>query len=149
MFFAALSTLLLLGLLGVYGVRIAEVSGTAGGYELTVRYASVSRPGLATPWSVEVRRPGGFQGPVTLATTDEYFDLFDENGLDPDPQKATDDGQRIIWEFEAPEQGDTLTVSFDARIEPAQQLRRVAARTAVLDDGAVAVSVDYATFVMP
>ncbi|MGH8884494.1 MAG: hypothetical protein ACRDYX_04840 [Egibacteraceae bacterium] len=149
LFFVSLSALLLLGMLNVYGVRTAEVSGNAGGYELTVRYASVTRPGLATPWAVQVRRAGGFEGPITIASTDAYFDLFDENGLDPDPAKATSDGERIIWQFEAPEASEVLTISFDARIEPGQQLRRVAATTAILDRGAPAVSVDYQTFVMP
>lgn len=56
-FFIGTSLFLLLGALGVFGVRMAEVSGAGGGYEVRVTYAEVSRPGLATPWEVEVRRP--------------------------------------------------------------------------------------------
>ena len=148
-FFAVLSMFLLLAMLNVYGVRTGEASARGGGYELTVHYATISRPGLATPWSLEVRRPGGFQGPITIASTAEYFELFDENSLDPDPSKATSDSDRIIWEFEAPENGDTLTVSFDARIEPGQQLTRVVATTSVLERGTPAASVRYQTLVMP
>lgn len=136
-------------MLNFFGVRTAEVSDSGGGYELTVHYASVTRPGLATPWSAEVRRTGGFEDPVTIASTNAYFDLFDENGLDPDPSKVTSDGERIIWEFEAPEEGDTLAISFDARIEPGQQFARTTATTTVMQDGAPVASVRYRTFVMP
>ena len=78
---ALLGAVLLLGATNLLGVRGGSVTATGGGYELTVTYATVSRPGLATPWTVHVRRPGGFQGPVTIATTGQYFHLFDENGL--------------------------------------------------------------------
>ena len=146
-FTIGLAGFLLLGALNVYGVRSGEVSATGGGYELEVRYAKVSRPGLATPWSVEVTRPGGFDGPVTLATTASYFDAFDENGLDPDPTESVSDGERIVWTFDA--QGERLSVSFDARIEPGMQLRSVKATTELLEDGRPVASVRYRTFLMP
>jgi len=144
----ALFAFLLLAALNVFGVRTSEVTATDGGYELTVRYASVTRPGLASPWSLEIRHEGGFDGPVTVATTASYFELFDENGLDPDPSSAVSDGEHIIWEFEEPP-GDVLVVSFDARIEPAAQLTWIHATTSVLEDGAPVVSATYRTFVMP
>ena len=149
-FFIGTSLFLLLGALGVFGVRMAEVSGTGGGYEVTVTYAEVSRPGLATPWEVEVRRPGGFGAEtLRLATTSTYFDIFDENGLDPTPMEATSDAERTIWTFTTPPAGDILTASFDARIEPAVQLTTAQATTAVLDGAEAVASVSYATFVMP
>ncbi len=150
LFFCALALFLLLGLLNVYGVRTREKTEAGGGYELTLTYTSVTRPGLATPWSVEVRRPGGFDsGLVTVAATSSYFDAFDENGLDPDPARSTSDGERTIWQFEPPT-GDTLTVSFDARIEPGVQLTRVKGEVAVLGPaGDDVVSAAFSTFVMP
>lgn len=147
LFATGLAVFLALGLLGVLGVRSAEVEAAADGYELTVAYTAVSRPGLATPWSVEVRRAGGFDEPITLATTSAYFDLFDENGLDPDPATATQDAERVYWTFEPPP-GEVLAVSFDARIEPAAQSGQPAT-TAVLVDWQAVVSVDYRTRVMP
>jgi hypothetical protein len=90
---------------------------------------------------------GGFNGPVTIATTGDYFDLFDENGLDPDPEAATTNGDLLIWEF-GPPHGDVLTVTFDARLEPASHLRR-SAETSVLVDRDAVVSVRYSTVVMP
>lgn len=144
---ALLLTFLLLGVVGAFGVRVATASATGGGYELTVTYAAVSRPALATPWSVEVRHRGGFNGPITIATTNDYFDLFDENGFDPDPTRVTATPESIVWEFEPPP-GDTLMVSLDARLEPRIQWGR-SATTSVLMDGKPVVAVSYRTRVMP
>jgi hypothetical protein len=143
-----LSGFLLLGLLGVYGVRTRSVHAAGGGYELTVRYGAVTRAGLATVWDVEVRKPGGFDDPVTLASTASYFALFDENGLDPDPATATTQGDLLVWEFEPPPTGDTLMISFDARIEPAVQWGKEG-ETSVLVDGEAVVTVRYRTWVIP
>ena len=149
LFMVALLVFLLLGLLNVFGVRTRETSGAGAGWELSVRYASVTRPGLATPWSVQVRRPGGFSGSVRVATTEEYLDLFDQNDLSPDPTSATSDGQRTIWEFEAPDGAEEMTISLDARVEPGVQLTGVEATTSVLDQDRPAVSVTYRTWVTP
>ncbi|HEX6263619.1 MAG TPA: hypothetical protein VF097_12305 [Actinomycetota bacterium] len=138
---------LVLGAANFLGVRPATVSASGGSLELSVRYASVSRPGLATPWSVRVRSPGGFDGPVVLSTTSSYFEMFDENGLDPDPQRATATGEALVWEF-APPEGEVLTVDYDARLEPAFHTGR-SATTSVLVDGDPVVSVTYRTVVMP
>ncbi|MBA2313068.1 MAG: hypothetical protein H0V97_09760, partial [Actinobacteria bacterium] len=57
---------------------------------------------------------------MTVATTLDYFELFDENGLDPDPSAATVSGELLVWTFDPPE-GETLTVALDARLGPAVQ----------------------------
>ena len=147
---AALGIFLALGALGFYGVRTRTTTASGGGYELSVRYASVSRPGLATPWSFEVTRPGGFPDGLTVAVTSSYFDAFDENGLGPAPVEESTDGELTIWRF-GPSAGDTLSVSFDARIEPGVQLTTVKGRLEVLAGatGPTAVGVDFSTFVMP
>jgi hypothetical protein len=142
-----LGVFLALGALNTFGVRSDHVSASGGGYELTVTFAAVSRPGLATPWNVEVRHPGGFDGPITIATTLDYLNMFDENGLDPDPSSSTATEEVVIWEFEPPD-GDTLGISFDARLEPAVQSGR-SGKTAVLVDGEAVVRVGYTTRVMP
>ncbi len=149
-FVVALVVFLALGFLNLYGVRTKEASATGGGYEVTVTYTSVTRPGLATPWSVEIRRPGGFgEDLVALAVTASYFDAFDENGLDPDPSESVNDGERTIWRFDPPP-GDVMTVSFDARIQPDVQMSRVKGSASVLDpSGADVVTVDFRTLVLP
>jgi len=148
LFMVALTVFLALGVLNVYGVRTREVSATAGDDRLTVRYASVSRPGLASPWSVELRRAGGFRSDtVTLSADAAYFDIFDENGVEPDPVESRNDGDRIVWTFLAPV-GDTLTFSLDARIEPAVQLKRARGNVSV-PGTEQPLSVGFSTFVMP
>jgi hypothetical protein len=112
-----------------------------------VTYGQVSRGGLATPWSFEVHRPGGFDGPITVATKTSFLDMFDENGFDPEPSSMTATPDEVIWEFEPPE-GDTLGVSLDARIEPGVHWAREG-ETSVLVDGRKVVTARYKTWVMP
>ena len=147
-FLALVFAFVLAGVLGLFGVRTGTVRAGGGGYELEVRYAKVARPGLSVPWAVTIRRPGGFDGPVTLTTTGPYFDLFDENSFDPDPVASTADGEDMIWEFEPPDDGDTLEISLDTRVGPNVQWGK-SATTSVLEDGQPVVAVDYSTWIMP
>ncbi|MGQ0519530.1 MAG: hypothetical protein ACT4PX_00080 [Actinomycetota bacterium] len=137
-----------LGAVGVFGVRTGTARSSGGGYTVEVRYPEVARPGLSVPWSVTVHRRGGFDGPITLASTASYFDLFDENSLDPDPSSSTSDGERVLWEFETPDAGDTVEVSLDTRMGPNVQWG-ARGETAVLVDGEPVASVAYRTWVMP
>ena len=149
-FVAILSLFLLLGAAGFYGVRKASETASGGGYELSVEYARISRPGLATPWSFEVRRAGGFPDGLTVAVTSSYFDAFDENGLGPAPEQEGADGARTIWRF-GPSPAETISVSFDARIEPGVQLTTLKGELAVLAGhaGPPVVTVAFKTIVMP
>ena len=141
------AVILLLGALNLFGVRTAQVSARGDGYTLTVTYARMTRPGLATPWSVEVVHPGGFSAPVTIATTADYIALFDQNAISPEPAGSTYRDGLVLWEFEPPP-GDTLRVDLDARLEPAVQWGRDA-ETVLLTEGERVASVRYSTGVMP
>lgn len=149
-FAVGLTLFLCAGALGLLGVRTTTATAAGGGYELTVTYAAVSRPGLATPWSFEVRRPGGFPDGLTVAVTSRYLDAFDENGLSPAPAQEWADGDRTVWGF-APQVPGTLSVSFDARMEPGVQLATVHGEVAVLagPTGPPVATVAFRTFVMP
>jgi hypothetical protein len=137
-----------LGITNVVGVRSGDVSAEGGGYELSVHYGTMSRAGLATPFEIEVRSEQGFEGEVLLAVSADYFALFDENGLDPQPASETTLGSWLVWEFDPPP-GDTLTVTFDARIEPARQLG-ASGWVAVLDaEYQPLVEVDFKTRLLP
>jgi hypothetical protein len=136
-----------LGWFDAYGVDTATVRAVGGGYTLEVSYPSVSRPALASPFEIVVTRPGGFSGPVTLAVTGDYLQIWDENGLVPAPSEETTDGEWVVWEF-APPEVDQLTVFYDARIEPAVQSGRTG-RVAVIDDGQHVVDVAFRTEVRP
>ncbi len=144
---SVLALFVLAGAAGLLGVRSRTVSASANGYDLSVTYATMTRSGLSTPWSFSVHRDGGFEGPVTVATTLDYFELFDENGLDPDPSAATVSGELLVWTFDPPE-GETLSVDFDARLGPAVQSGKHAT-TIVLDRQIPVVQVSYDTRVMP
>jgi hypothetical protein len=144
---SCLALFILVAATGALGVRTDTRSARGGGYELVVTYASVTRAGLATPWSVRVRREGGFEGAITVATSRAYFELFDENGLNPDPAAATTRGDLLVWEFDPPD-GDTLSITYDARLGPSIQLGQTAT-TMVLSEGTPAVTVDYRTLVVP
>jgi hypothetical protein len=147
LFMVLLFGVLAIGLSGWLGVRSATATANGGGYELTVTYGKVSRPGLATPWSLEIHHPGGFDGPVTVSTNTKYLDLFDENGFDPEPSKTTATPDEVIWEFEPPD-GDTLGVSLDARIEPGAQWGRTGETSVLVDDKPVATA-RYKTWILP
>jgi hypothetical protein len=110
------------GATGLLGVHSTTRSGSGGGYEVTVEYAAVARAGLDVPWQVQVRRAGGFDGPVTLAVTADYFDIYEEQGLDPQPTAESSDGTYVYWTFDPPPVGDQLAVDFDAYIQPSSQL---------------------------
>ena len=147
-FAAGLAVFLGLSFTGIFGVRSDTVRATGGGYELAVRYGATSRPALATPFDVEVRRPGGFDGPVTVAVTADYLAMWDENGLSPSPSGESQDGEWEVWEFDPPD-GDLLVISFDARIEPAAQSGRAGTVEVRDDAGAAVVAVDFETKVLP
>jgi hypothetical protein len=132
----------------IFGVDAAVVRDRGDGIELEVTYGEVSRPALATPFAIDVTRPGGFDGPVRLAVDQSYLQLWDENGLFPAPAAETVMGPWLVWEFDPPI-GERLRVTFDARIEPAAQSGRDGA-VAVLDaDDQVIVDVRLTTRVWP
>jgi hypothetical protein len=139
--------LVLLGAGGLFGVRSASVSTTRAGWTVTVDYARVSRAGLDTPWTVTVHHPGGFPGPITLATSAAYFDMFESQGLAPEPSAETSTDRYIYQQFDPPP-GDTLQVSFDAYIQPASQLGH-SAETAVIVAGREVARVSYRTRLVP
>jgi hypothetical protein len=144
---AVLCLILGAAVLGWLGTRRATVSASGQGYRLIVDYTSISRAGLSSPWNVEVHHPGGFDGPIAIATTQEYFTIFDENGLFPEPSKTTSKGELVLMEFDPPE-GEVLSIHLDTRIEPSVHSGE-SARTQLIVGGAVVAEVEYTTTVMP
>ena len=136
-----------LGIVGMWGSRSSVVSASSGGIELSVRYPAVTRSGMPVEWQMEVHRKGGFEGPVVLATSLDFLDLFDVNDLQPQPSSSHTNGGMLIWEFDPPD-GDTLLVSVDAVAEATIHWGRTST-TSVLIDAAPTVTVRYRTRVMP
>jgi hypothetical protein len=143
-----LGAVVVAGLFNLLGVRTGTVSADGDGYRLTVEYAEVTRPGLATTWIVDVRSPSGFDGPVTLATDAAYFDRFDFNQLYPEPASVSSRGDEVLLEFEEIG-GDVLRVAFDGRASPTFVFGLAHGSTALEVDGRELVRVDYTTVVMP
>lgn len=142
-----LALVVIAGAVGGLGVRSAEVSSSGDGYRLQVTYGHVSRAGLDTPWIAVVTHPGGFHGPVTLATTASYFDIFESQGIHPQPASETAAGRYLYQQFDPPA-GDTLRVDYDAYIQPASQIGR-RATTVLIVDGHEVARVDYRTVLLP
>lgn len=132
------------GLLGVYP-RTVEARGD--GYDLSLRYAAVARPGLDVPFEVEVRRPGGFGRSLTLAITGAYFDAFETQGFHPEPSASTRDVDTLYLEFDPPD-GEVFVVSYDAYIQPTIG-RSQSSKVALLVDGSAVAEVDFRTRLIP
>jgi hypothetical protein len=142
-----LALIVLLGALGVFGERTGTVRTSAGGYQLSVHYGVVSRAGIDTPWQVTVHHAGGFDGPITLATTASYFEMFESQGLTPAPDSETVGAVYQYQEF-SPPPGDTFTLTYDAYIQPASQHGHSAV-TKLLINGREVAQVSYRTRLVP
>lgn len=137
----------LLGLGNLVGVRLVEERASADGVTLSVTYARVTRSGLETPWKVEVDSPRGFEGPVTITTTAQYFERFDFNQWYPEPSGTALRGDLLVLTFDRP-QGDVLLVRFDGRASPTFGLGSGAV-TSLDTEGLPPLSLAYRTWVMP
>lgn len=144
---AVLTVFVLAGAAGLFGVKTRTTSASAQGYTLSVEHAWISRAGLDTPWLVRVHHPGGFDAPIILATDVTYFSMFESQGFVPEPDSETTSATEIFQEFAAPP-GDTLTVEFDAYVQPSAQRGR-SARTSLVIDGEKIATVNYRTRLVP
>ena len=143
----AIGALVLAGSANLVGLRLESASARADGTSLAVTYARVTRPGLATPWRVEVQRAGGFEGPITISTTTEYFESFDFNQWYPEPTGSAVRADELLLTFEPPE-GEVFTVRFDGRATPTFNLGSGAVTT-LATPGLPALRVEYRTVVVP
>ncbi|MGH8824800.1 MAG: hypothetical protein ACRDVN_10020 [Jiangellaceae bacterium] len=144
----ALGVLVAAGLVGALGPRTADVAAEGGGYRLVAHHAQVTRSGMATPLRVEVIRPGGFDGPVTLAFDKDLFDRLDFQNFYPNPSAETAAPHRIVYEFDPP-QGEVLSVTLDARTGPTQPPSAHRYWVAVIDDGREVAEVRFRMVVLP
>lgn len=138
-----------LGVISAVGVDDAEVVASAGGTTLAVRYPTVSRPALASPFVITITRDGGFDDrPVEVAVSTDYLALWDENGILPGPAEETAAAEDLHWTFDPPD-GEVLRITYDGRIEPGAQSGGPG-RVAVLDEaGDVVVAVRFDTEIRP
>jgi len=135
------------GVAGVFGVHSTTASARGGGYELSLRYAQTARAGMDVPWSLTVRRAGGFDEPIVIAVTTGYFEMFETQGWSPEPSAETQDGDRSYMTFDPPP-ADTLTVDFDAYIQPSSQ-QGSDGSVSLWQNGTDLVTIPFTTWLAP
>ena len=135
------------GLLGVLGVHTSSADTRAEGYEVSVDYPRTARAGFDVTWRATITHDGGFSGPVQLAVTADYFDIYETQGFFPEPDSQTRDADTLYLTFAAPP-GDTLVVSYDAYIQPSSQIGRDAT-LAVRENGRDVAAVNFSTWLAP
>lgn len=122
-----------LALSGVLGQRTDTVSVAGNGYRLDVTYPSVARPGLDIRWKIAVTNPNGFGDKLTIGLSQDTFDLFDFNGISPDPDSVTSTGDLLIYEWDR-RPGTRFLISIDAYIEYGEHFGRTATAAVLVDD---------------
>lgn len=144
-----LGLVVLLGLSGALGVRSSTSSArSADGWSLDVRHPQVTRAGIAAPFHVVVRHPGGFAGPFTLSISSRLMERFDFQNFYPNPASETATAGRLLYEFDPPP-GDTFRLNLDARTAPDQNGSTEVYRTAVVVDGRTVAEVSFRMWVVP
>jgi hypothetical protein len=146
-FLVVLAVVVACGAVGLLGLHTTSASASADGYRLSLTYPRTARAGLDTSWQVRVQHPGGFDGPITLAVTGDYFDIYETQGFHPDVSKSTRDGNRLYLTFDPPP-GNTFVVDFDAYIQPSSQRGRTAS-VSLMDGDVSLVSVPFHTWLAP
>jgi hypothetical protein len=136
------------GAAGLLGVRSTTASASAGRDALSVTYAKVARAGLAAPLTIDLHREGGFTGPITISATADYLDIFDAQGMDPEPAAQTADGERLYWAFNPPPEGEDFSLDLDVSVKPSSQLGS-SGQITVLDGGHQTAAVDVSTWLVP
>lgn len=143
---ALLTLFVLAALTQQLGVRSDTVEATSGDLHVSIRYADRARGALASPFTIDLVRAGGFDGPIEVRTRQSYLEIFDDNGFEPDAASMTTEDGDVIWTFDPPP-GDSLRIILDARIEPGV-FGRKRGTTTVAADGDL-VTLDYTTWVAP
>lgn len=132
---------------GLVGLTHADVRSNASGYELRARYPEISRAGIASPLDIFVHSEDGFDSPITLKITHEYYRLFDLNGIYPAPSAETVDGDLLVWEFDPPME-DSFQLHMDWRVQPSVHDGKAATVELYVDDLFIA-DVSFDTRIAP
>ncbi len=147
-FLALIFLLVLLGLSQRLGVRTTNVTSSGHGYHMRVTYAATTRPGLDTPFGLEVTSAKTLPNEVTFAVELNYLNLFDKNGgLDPDVTSSAADSRFAYWTFQT-HNAKRLRVELDAILAMGQQWGRRGTVRLLVDDK-VQTSASFRTWVAP
>lgn len=136
------------GASGWLGVHAETVQATGTGYQLTLTYPRVARAGLDIPFEIRLTHLGGFDSDITIAISSNYYDIFEYQGMHPNPSDETSDGKFVYLTFSAPKSGDVFTTSLDTYVQPGSQIGRHAVVEALIHRVVVA-RVNYSTLLFP
>jgi hypothetical protein len=143
-----LAVVVAVGATGFLGVHAGTARATSNGYHLTVTYPHVARSGLDIPWNLRLTHPGGFDDDIVVAISADYYDIFEFQGMHPEPSDETSDGEFVYLTFAPPKTGDVFTTALDTYVQPAAQIGRKAVTEIYIDDQMVA-RVSYKTWLVP
>jgi hypothetical protein len=147
-FLALLVLMVAAGVLGLLGARTATVDADGDGWSLELEYPAVARAGLDVPVTATVTREGGFGKQITLSITGTYLDLYETQGFNPEPDSTSRDGELLYLTFEAPPDGETFVVTYDAYIQPSAQ-SGAGGELSIVDQDRPVVTVDFDTRIWP
>jgi hypothetical protein len=134
---------------GWLGVHSETARASGDGYRMSLTYPRVARSGLDIPWKLTLRHAGGFTGDITVAITADYFDIFEFQGMHPEPSDETATERFVYLTFAPPPAGaEVFTVALDTYVQPASQIGRDAV-TAVIIGGHKVAQVSYKTWLVP
>lgn len=137
-------------LIGVAGLRTRQVTATSNALEVDVTYAQSTRPGISTPFEIDISTPDGSPLPEVLEVrvSTAYLAMFDENGLDPEPEASTSDGTDETWRFELDPGATRLHIDLDARLQPNIHSGETGT-VRVSQPGSAPVVAEFRTWVLP
>ena len=118
---AVLTLIVLAGVTGFLGVRTGTVTANGDGYAMQLEYAQIARAGLDVPFDVTLKHEGGFDGDIVLAMTADYFDIFEHQGVSPEPDSESSEGPMVYMTFTAP-QGNEFRMGYDIYIQGSSQV---------------------------
>jgi hypothetical protein len=113
---SVLTLFVLLGTVGVFGIRTRTATVSAAGYSLSLQYPFTDRAGEPVHWVLTVHREGGFPDTVDVGLTQSYLDTLDLNDIQPQSSDSKTVGPYVVWTFTRPA-GEDLRISIDAQIQ--------------------------------
>ncbi len=109
------------GAAGVFGVSHDEVTAVDDTLTLTVEHPAVARAGNDATFAVTVTDSAGLGDQVEVVLDRHYLDLWESQRFFPEPSEETAEGDLVVFTFDAPEDATTMTVRFDAYLQPVAQ----------------------------
>lgn len=117
----ALFLFVVAGAAGLLGVRNLTATAEDGGFTLSVNYPRLARAGLDTPLSITVSNPDGVGEEVVVGISQEYLEIFETQGIFPEPTDSSTDGTYLYLTIAAEPGATTVRLDFDIYVQPSSQ----------------------------